>query len=453
MSGLVRCCAVLLLTLASSAIGDTFPYEVVSVVGPNNVIDSNASSCDSVEGCYTRTGSRCSDNPNTLCDLQVVPLGRCSYGNLATGLSSCVWPHRAGRCDGNVRVGCLTSGPDGECAGLSPDTCDLSIDKYGRAADPNDVATCTCTNVSATTVCGGTLSVCSDGDPAREIGGLGAALGAELKLGGIGSQTFANMGPATTGSSTPNSTPPYGLENPPVNFDPQRDAGSLGRSPQGTGLIHQARTTHAREIEDYAHPTIANPGPEPLPVRKVTTLGNSYWSDWEFRSVAVTATFNTHMITYACDPPLGWVIGTPVNGAGQHCHQAARNGVGFLWRDDLTLAQKSAYSVGGVPVCPPHCYKDFNISTTELQEFTETGLADPNAGIQLAMQSGEVESSRFAGAGDAIEVSPVTSMIYLVDNDLRCRLGGWGNAAGVVGRCSDGAGVCDPDGSAACAGQ
>ncbi|MEX2208585.1 MAG: thrombospondin type 3 repeat-containing protein [Myxococcota bacterium] len=412
-----------------------------------------------MQGCYTSTGTRCSDNPNEICNLQVAPAGRCSYGDLATGLSSCVWPHRAGRCTFNNNVGCLTSGPAGECSGLSPDTCDLTFDKFGRAADPNDAATCTCTNATATTVCGGTLSVCSDGDDTRAFGGHGVGLGVELKLGGAGSQTFANMGPASTGSGQPTSTPPYGIENPPVNFDPQRDAGSIGRSAQGTGLIHQARTTDAREIADYTHPTIANPGPEPLNVRKVTALGDSYWGDWFFISVAVSGTFNTHIVTYTCDPPVGWVPGTVVNGAGQQCYEAVRNGISFLWENDLTAAQKTAYTSGGVPVCPPHCYKDFDISTTELQEFNEAGLQDPNAGIQLAIQNGEVEATRVAGERDTIGVAAVTSLTYLVDNDLRCKMGGWGNAAGFVGRCSDGASACDPDavncgmGGACCSGQ
>jgi len=209
----------LLLLVGSTALpahADIFPYEAVGSGGPNNVVDSNSSSCDSVEGCYTRTGTLCSANPNELCDLQIVPAGRCSYGNLTPGtgvLTSCVWPHRAGRCNGNIKVGCLTGGPTGECSGLTPDTCDLTIDKYGRAADPNDAATCTCQGTNSagadfeTTICGGTLAVCSDGDPTRDVGGLGVGLGVELKTGGPGTQTFAGMGPAITGSSTPNSTP------------------------------------------------------------------------------------------------------------------------------------------------------------------------------------------------------------------------------------------------------
>ena len=124
-------CVVVLAALCSPVRADVFSYEVVNVAGPNNVVDSNSSSCDSVEGCYTRTGTRCSDDPNQLCDLQIVPAGRCSYGDLTLGLGSCVWPHRAGRCVANPKVGCLTGS---ECAGLTPSTCDTTIDKYGSAA-------------------------------------------------------------------------------------------------------------------------------------------------------------------------------------------------------------------------------------------------------------------------------------------------------------------------------
>ena len=62
-------------SFALPAHADVFPYEVVTQVGRNNIIDSNALSCDpgtfsggtwiNSEGCYTRTGTRCSANPTT----------------------------------------------------------------------------------------------------------------------------------------------------------------------------------------------------------------------------------------------------------------------------------------------------------------------------------------------------------------------------------------------------
>src|SRR5262245_41346161 len=139
-------------SIALPAHADVFPYEVVTQVGRNNIIDSNALSCDpgtlsagtwiNSEGCYTRTGTRCSANPNQICDLQIVPAGRCTTGSLAGGEASCVWPHNAGRCASNVRVGCLSdayvanpilanavTGPSTMCSGLATNSCDMTVDK------------------------------------------------------------------------------------------------------------------------------------------------------------------------------------------------------------------------------------------------------------------------------------------------------------------------------------
>src|SRR5262245_33276622 len=103
----------------------TFPYEAVGQGGNNNIIDSNAESCDNStfdgtswtsagQGCYNRTGGLCSADTNHMCDLQVVPKNRCTFGNIADpdpnnpAINSCVWPHGGGRCANNNRVGCLT---------------------------------------------------------------------------------------------------------------------------------------------------------------------------------------------------------------------------------------------------------------------------------------------------------------------------------------------------------
>src|SRR4029077_7243959 len=106
----------------------TFPYEYVVQGGRNNLIDSNGESCDNStfvggvwtppnggQGCYNRSGGLCSAQPNQMCDLQLIPKGRCSYGDLTDpapsdpNINSCVWPHGAGRCVGNTRVGCVTN--------------------------------------------------------------------------------------------------------------------------------------------------------------------------------------------------------------------------------------------------------------------------------------------------------------------------------------------------------
>ncbi len=451
----------LALSIALPARADVFPYETVAGTGRNNVVDSNAASCDSVEGCYTNGGARCSDNPNQLCDLQIVPVGRCTYGDLSTGLASCVWPHQAGHCDGNPKVGCLTST---QCSALTPTTCSLTTDVFGAAYAAE---ACTCQGTNSVPVfgnapppefetvrCGGSISVCSDGDLMRNVGGRGIALGLEVKLGGPGSQTIAAMGPAVTGSSKPDSSPAYALENPPISLDPQRHAGSVGRTPtQGIGPIHPVRATGAREITPYVHPTLGIGNP--VNVRKSELYGDSAYEDWSFGFVTVTGTFNRHIVSYSCDTMVDWITGTPVNLAGQYCHEAARNGLQFIWSSDLNPAQVAAYTSGGKRICPPNCNKDFHLSTTELQEIVETGLQDPNAGIQLAIESGEEAIGRQAGAGDSIGVSPITWIIFAVDNDLRCRLGGWGNPVGEIGRCSDGAMSCVPGigGDFSCIGQ
>ena len=441
---------VLVVSFALAARADIFSYELVGIAGRNNIIDSNPGSCDSVEGCYSRTGARCSDDPNQLCDLQIVPAGRCTYGSLA-GPLNCVWPHGAGHCSGNSKVGCLT---DDQCADAGG-TCLLTTDPFNSAYEP---VLCTCQGTDPglpayeAAVCGGATGVCSDGDPMRDEGGLGSAIGEELNTSGPGGEIFQRLGPAVTGSENPDSTPAYAIENLPSAFDPQRDAGTIGRGPGGP--IHQARTTEAREILPYAHPTIATP----VDVRKMKHLGDSYWSDWTFERFETTTTFNTHTVTLSCDPLVGWVVGTPITGSS-HCHERGRNGISFLWGSALTPSQLTAYTDGGQRICPPNCNKDFHLATAEFQELAEIAVQDPNTAIQVALQSGEEGVGRQAGAGDAIGVTRIVVGRFIIDGDLRCRMGGWGNASGYVGRCFDGASACAPDavncgmGGACCAGQ
>ena len=69
-------CAIVAVSVAADAQVVT-PYEWVYQAGRNNLIDSNAESCDAGQGCYDRAGALCSAAPGALCDLQVVPKGRC----------------------------------------------------------------------------------------------------------------------------------------------------------------------------------------------------------------------------------------------------------------------------------------------------------------------------------------------------------------------------------------
>ena len=93
----------------------------------------------------------------------------------------------------------------------------MTIDPYGGAFNSN----CRCQGTDAslptfeTTVCGtasGSLkAVCSDGDPERDTGGYGTALGVELN--GATGVSFANMGPSITGDTQPGVLPSLPLEN------------------------------------------------------------------------------------------------------------------------------------------------------------------------------------------------------------------------------------------------
>jgi hypothetical protein len=447
-----------------------FPYEQVGQGGPNNIIDSNAESCDnsplntgtgvwasSGEGCYNLTGGLCSADTSHICNLQIVPAGRCTYGSLSAtggpgGTNTCVWPHGAGRCNGDTHVGCIN---DAMCAGTTgvPHTCDVSTDTYGTA-NPGGVlrADCVCQGTDSSlatfeeTVCGTdggtTKAVCSDGDPTRDLGGYGTALGTEINLPpALGGETFPGMGPTNTGEQSPFTSPSYAIENIPANeqVEPQRSPGTVNRPAYPGGPIIKVRVTDARDVDPTFKPVLG--------VTKITNFGDSYWSDWTFLSKQVTGSFNSHIIVYACDPLVGYHTDDKVDGTS-YCSQKGRDGVSFTWKRNLTAAEQTAN-----PTCPPTCKKDFDITTTEIEAFIAAGLLDPDAGAQLGIQSGEGPQ---AGIGDAIGIAVVTSDTWLTTNDLRCKMGGWGNAPLFIGRCSDGPAACQPgditNGDALCAG-
>jgi len=467
--------AALVLLAAAESRAQVTAYEWVTQGGRNNVVDSNAASCDNSpfdpgtgvwslpgQGCYNRTGALCSADPSRTCDLQLVPKGRCTSGSLSAtggpgGTNTCVWPHGAGRCAGNAHVGCVTdsylatgtpgTGPSSMCTGTGNSTCDMTTDPYGGPFR-SDCA-CDGENPAAANfevaVCRGAQPLCSDGDPDRDRGGYGLALGIELNLGSV-NVTFPNLGPAVNGSATPSTSPRYPLENPPSVFELQRDAGSIGRG--NTGAVHRGRTTEAREPAALA-PTLG--------VVALWSKSDSYWSDWTFESQPVTGTFNTHTALLACDPPVGWSTdqkldptpSAPNSGDEAYCSQLGRDSVAIGWQRDLTAAERAAN-----PACPPSCGTDFDLTTTELEAISSVAALDANAGLQLAVQSGE---GRPAGFGTVISATPLTLVELLNANDARCRLGGWGDAAGFIGRCSDGPTACVPgdpaNGDSLCTGQ
>jgi hypothetical protein len=466
--------ALLVLFLAVQARAQLGAYEWVTQSGRNNVLDSNPTSCDTSpldpnlgwtargEGCYDRSGRRCSDHPGQACDLQIVPKGRCSSGDPAS--FGCLWPRGAGHCVANTHVGCLSdayaanpiasnavTGASSMCAGTGDPTCDMTHDPYGtdfRADCQCDGTNPAAANFEAATcgIGGGQFqAVCSDGDPDRDTGGYGIALGTELNLGGGASGlAFPALGPAVNGTPFPSTGPRYPLENPPSVFEALRDPpGSMNRPLGATlGAIHPARTTNAALTEDLF---------AALGVKSQRIYGDSYWSDWTFQSKTATGTFNTHLVSFACNPPVGFRLdqkidptpGAPNSGDEKFCGEIARDGLALFWSRNLTLAERAAN-----PTCPPTCKKDFDLHTGELAAIENIARIDANAGLQLALQSGE---GRDAGQNDALSAEPLTVAYWLNTNDMRCRLGGWGNAqlGGVtpVGRCSDGPDACIPGSS------
>jgi thrombospondin type 3 repeat protein len=443
----------------SQARAQVTAYEWLTQTGRNNILDSNPTSCDPVEGCFDRTGARCSLNPGKTCDLQIVPKGRCTLGDVRAfggpgGTNTCVFPNGAGRCVGDPRVGCLAdayvdnptataTGPSSQCAGTGDATCDMTTDPFGGPFRTD----CACSGEDAsaanfeTVVCGAAggafTAVCSDGDPDRDEGGYGLALGGELNL-GTGNTSFDALGPSVNGTATPSTSPRYALENPPHAVTPQRAAGSVNRAFAATA-IGQARTTSAQSLSDFR--------PD-LGVQVQRSFGDSFWADWTYDPVSVTGTFNLHEIPMACDVPVGFRLDSKLP-SGQYCSAVAHDSLAFLWSRDLTAGELAAN-----PTCPPSCKKDFNLTTVEYEAIQAAGALDTNAGTQLAIQSGV---GSMAGAADAIGVTPIAISVWVITNDMRCKLGGWGNAPGFVGRCSDGPAGCVPgdptNGDALCVGQ
>jgi hypothetical protein len=261
----VRALAWLVALLASGAAqAQVTAYEWVYQTGRNNLIDSNASSCDAAEGCYTRLGQPCSENPGQLCDLQIVPAGRCTSGELSTGQASCVWPHNAGRCVSNQKVGCLTdafvaspilanavTGPSFMCAGLASNSCDMTIDKYGDAQTAAEIVACNCQGTDAAaasfeiSICAGPRPVCSDGDRDRDTGGFGYARRRSSPARRARSSSAARTERERRDHTEHVAS--YAIENPPSAFDPQR---AVGRTPGDPAGAHYRRALHLRALPD-----------------------------------------------------------------------------------------------------------------------------------------------------------------------------------------------------------
>ncbi len=442
-----------------------FPYEGISSSTVNGQVDQTHRSCNTAGNgpaaapytCYSDTGAPCAGLADgTACQLQIVPAGACTGGSLATG---CIWPDGGGSCVSDANVACLTDtyeetgvGPntDGsstmcsDAGGGGDDTCDMSGVSASCRCQGTDDALSTFTF----NVCGANAkSLCSDGDPLSDW----TAGGTAICLHSVTTSDTAPSCGGTSGLGVTNSGPRYNAnENRNINYSPQRDPGTITGT-GGTGEINQARTTWAGTTGAFAGD---------FGITVVEQEADSYWTGFTYDPIENNGSFNLHLVNFLCNPPAGYYPGQPTDNTDPnnplYCHDAGQGngGMTFLWSRDITATEQAAN-----PDCPPTCYKDFDLTTYEMEAITDpratsalgyadgVGQIDHNSGLQLAIQSGEPATGRIAGAGDVISITPIASRTWLIASDSRCYLGGDPDRiiSTRVGRCANSPDPCDPD--------
>ncbi len=471
--------------LASPAGAHLFPYQLSDAYGPNNHSDATERACSPGDGCYTRRGALCADVPGALCDLQVVPAGRCAEGDPASGN---LWPAKAGACHDDPNVACLADAPfadrdAGACAANQesclfdsvmcadvPDTTPADNHPTGLCdMTTHDVTAACSSDPDAATfevlVCGGGGSVarCSDGDVAGLAdGGLGTAECRSIGD-GLGGATSGACGPAS-GKAFPDGGR-YELENPPgARAQLQRSPGSIGSG--FSGAIVDTRATFGVEIDI---------SPDASGVRRIRIPSETVWEDFRYELASVNGQrFSTLRAEQPCRVPLGWRPDLPVSGvcddgatfciedancAGtplqqcestQFCRAAGSDGFGMLFTRDLLPVELTGE-------CAPDCGRDLDHTTFELEELTRIHSLDEQAGVQAALES--LEGDR-AGEGDVLLVRGWdTPLFHDPPIDGRCHIGGdpdpVTNPSGFSGRCSHDETPCEPgdpaNGDALCA--
>ncbi len=184
----------LALTLGVSTAAATtraIPYETVSQADPNKHLDTGVSAATGMcghrspggapaAGCYTFEGELCSSNPSETCVLAGVPANRCTKG-----AGACIWPQGSGFCDGTAaanEIACLSDNPADHTltSGLFFSTvCSKAAGGTGMCNHSGNDPSCRCVSGPVSdpdyegVVCGNVIqSVCSDGDPFRDVGGV-----------------------------------------------------------------------------------------------------------------------------------------------------------------------------------------------------------------------------------------------------------------------------------------
>ena len=454
------------------------PYQNVTVMGGwNNAIDVTAAGACSftldgggnfVPGvCRDRTGTACA--PTGICDLERVPSGRCSQGTNA----ACIWPLGSGFCNNDANRGCLINA---DCA-LVGGTCNTGT------IPPGDPCACQFTNPGApgfesdVGVCEGDLGICSDGDFGAGFGGYGGSL----------CTAITGLGPGTNNTNCGGAAglevtgPRFGLENPSISRFPFRQAGTGATA--GT-RIRQIQETIAIEVGD---PDIAG-------VRRIKGFGGSHWEDWAWTDGLITGSeVSAVIVTHYCETPVDFNTDQPIgscqdpaslgdtgilcqdntectppaeclnrDGSGTaplYCHEQPTDIIGAVWTLDVPandfLPTGSATTNvdvdgNGLVDCPGHCGRDYDFNTLIEDTIIHVGIADTEAGVQLAFDSmtggindlGPARGLNPAGEGDQISVAAVFATTFLVGTAPECEIRSKAELP-LVGRCQTSPDFCD----------
>jgi len=460
------------------------PIQQVGSTGAGN-IDTTYLACDSVAGCFDNNGDKCSDRPDQICGMAIVPEGRCTRG---TG--ACIWPQGAGTCtdDGSnphaPLVPCLPDNPAdrGATSGLFASSL---CPGAGQCDMISNIPACECQGSDPTAsawegvVCSLNPNqtrqlYCSDGEksngllvgtvpaPETTIGGQGLALCPNISLMGTeAGASFGNCGDTTTFPGRIDSPLYPNNENIALLFTPQRKPGS-GLSPP-TAIIQTPRVSSVMEIDEVGTGDFAAWG-----IRRVKFLNDAFWPGASYGSGQLADNgLDSSINTYFCDPPAGWATHQPIRGTCtdavtacivdaqcpashtcdpttmEFCNTYGVDLQGLLFTRDITTTELSA--AGKLGVCPPDCgtMADFHTFETEamLQVGSPRDIADPRAGAQMAFDN--LEGPR-AGAGDFIAVTSSTSITWLTP-DPRCYFGGDPYILAGCNPCTD-----DPNSSLGC---
>ena len=198
-------------------------------------------------------------------------------------------------------------------------------------------------------------------------------------------------GPAVNGTSDPVELAALPDREPAERaIEPQRDAGRSIEPRAARGADPHVRTTEARE---QTRASTRRSGST-----KLRGLGDSFWADWTSNSQPVTGTFNTHIVLVRVRPAdrLGDRSARSTRRPRRRTAATRSTAVSsvatrvtFIWRRDLTPAEQAAHSD-----LPADLQEGLRPHDDGDRGDLGRRRSDPNAGLQLALQSGEGRAAR-----------------------------------------------------------